>query len=142
MAMVTILGVLLVGAIVAGVMVTLSRLKPASHGPRCGNCDYNLTGAEANRCPECGKLFIEAGVVVARGSQRARRARLLLGFAAVAIVAMLMTAFAMIHLAERAATRAARAQAAAAAAAARSARVQQQLAASSRAAAASQATER
>ena len=32
-------------------------------GPRCGHCNYNLTGSTANRCPECGRLFIEAGVV-------------------------------------------------------------------------------
>ena len=32
--------------------------------PRCGRCRYNLTGATSNRCPECGALFIEAGVLV------------------------------------------------------------------------------
>ncbi|HEY3246123.1 MAG TPA: hypothetical protein VGM03_22495 [Phycisphaerae bacterium] len=32
--------------------------------PRCGHCGYNLTAAQSNRCPECGLLFIEAGVIV------------------------------------------------------------------------------
>ncbi|MCC6358212.1 MAG: hypothetical protein IT450_05680 [Phycisphaerales bacterium] len=40
--------------------------------PRCGHCGYNLTGAPGNRCPECGKLFIEAGVVVRDDLRRGR----------------------------------------------------------------------
>ena len=27
--------------------------------PRCGNCGYNLTGSESNRCSECGLQFTE-----------------------------------------------------------------------------------
>lgn len=48
------------------VLVVLARpRRGAGHGgPACGNCGYNLTGSTTvNRCPECGKLFIEAGVV-------------------------------------------------------------------------------
>lgn len=38
--------------------------------PHCGHCQYNLTGIEDNRCPECGWLFIEAGVkIVGEGSR-------------------------------------------------------------------------
>ncbi|HPF40082.1 MAG TPA: hypothetical protein P5081_04515 [Phycisphaerae bacterium] len=40
--------------------------------PQCGNCGYDLTSAESNRCPECGRLFIEAGVRVAGVSSRGR----------------------------------------------------------------------
>ncbi len=41
-----------------------------SREPRCGHCNYNLTGATSNRCPECGLLFIEAGVIVPRRRPR------------------------------------------------------------------------
>ncbi len=30
--------------------------------PVCGKCLYDLTGSEGIRCPECGSLFIEAGI--------------------------------------------------------------------------------
>ena len=38
-----------------------------------GRCGYNLTGSESNRCPECGTLFIEAGVTL--GNPSPKRAR-------------------------------------------------------------------
>lgn len=37
--------------------------RPRSDAPRCGHCGYNLTGATGNRCPECGRLFVEAGII-------------------------------------------------------------------------------
>jgi hypothetical protein len=49
--------------IVVAVVIMIARRKSAEPTPRCGNCGYNLTGAPSNRCPECGKLFVEAGVV-------------------------------------------------------------------------------
>lgn len=80
--------------------------------PRCGNCGYNLTGAPGNRCPECGKLFIEAGVIVRSDIRRSRwrvllpLIGLLIGFTVVAM------AFSMIRAAQaRAAAEAARARA-------------------------------
>ncbi len=49
--------------------------------PQCGHCGYDLIGAESNRCPECGLLFIEAGVTFERdaggGMRRIRRAVIL-----------------------------------------------------------------
>lgn len=38
----------------------------------CQECGYNLTGNVSGRCPECGKLIIEAGVVSPRQSSRPR----------------------------------------------------------------------
>jgi flagellar basal body-associated protein FliL len=55
------LAVLVIGAVLA--VVAVSRRQTSQAGPRCGSCGYNLTGAPSNRCPECGKLFIEAGVI-------------------------------------------------------------------------------
>ena len=49
--------------VVAGVALIVTARRRAGFGPRCGNCRYNLTGATANRCPECGRLFIDAGVI-------------------------------------------------------------------------------
>ena len=43
-------------------MAVAHYLQPVT-GPRCGGCGYNLTGSATNRCPECGSLFIEAGVI-------------------------------------------------------------------------------
>ena len=47
----------------AVIVAVLSRRRAQAALPRCGNCGYNLTGAPSNRCPECGQLFIEAGVI-------------------------------------------------------------------------------
>ena len=44
--------------------------------PHCGHCQYNLTGIEDNRCPECGLLFIEAGVKIVGEGSRDRRKQL------------------------------------------------------------------
>lgn len=55
-------GVLTCVAVVVMVIV-MSRRRAETAVPRCGSCGYNLTGAPSNRCPECGKLFIEAGVI-------------------------------------------------------------------------------
>lgn len=56
---------LLALAISAVVVVVAVLSRPAStDGPYCGHCRYDLTGCPSNRCPECGRLFIDAGVVL------------------------------------------------------------------------------
>ena len=63
---------LLIGA---GVVVLIEAQRRGREGtdPTCGQCGYNLTGSECNRCPECGTLFIEAGVML--GNPSPKRAR-------------------------------------------------------------------
>ena len=66
-----VIGVVVVG--IAVVAVLAAPKQSVETGPHCGHCGYNLTGATSNRCPECGKLFIEAGVVIGhRGPMRRR----------------------------------------------------------------------
>ena len=49
--------------VAVGIYLIVSSRARGGSSPRCGHCQYNLTGSESNRCPECGRLFIEAGVV-------------------------------------------------------------------------------
>ena len=44
--------------------------------PRCAGCGYDLTSCDARtteRCPECGVIILETGIVRGRGRGRARR---------------------------------------------------------------------
>ena len=69
-----ILEVALLVGVVAGVVVLIKAQRRERTDPTCGQCGYNLTGSESNRCPECGTLFIEAGVTLGNPSpKRARR---------------------------------------------------------------------
>ncbi len=73
-----ILAVALLVGVVAGVVVLIKGKRRGREGtdPACGQCGYNLTGSASNRCPECGTLFIEAGVTL--GNPSTKRARWLL----------------------------------------------------------------
>ena len=52
-----------VACVAFGLYLIVTSRRKVEPGPRCGQCGYNLTGATANRCPECGRPFIEAGIV-------------------------------------------------------------------------------
>lgn len=54
-------------------LIVKPRKRRATNEPCCGHCGYNLTGAPSNRCPECGRLFIEAGVIVGSASRSSGR---------------------------------------------------------------------
>ena len=71
----SILAVALLVGVVAGVVVLIKGQRRGRQGtdPTCGRCGYNLTGSESNRCPECGTLFIEAGVTLGRSSPKKAR---------------------------------------------------------------------
>ncbi len=109
-----VLACVVVGAIVI-VVIVASRRRAETTLPRCGNCGYNLTGAPSNRCPECGKLFIEAGIITKPPRPAPSRRVIwslmlvLVGFAALGMLGM----FAMSQRARAARTQAIAAQQAA-----------------------------
>ena len=73
-------------------VVTAGRARNGS-APICGHCGYNLTALEGNRCPECGKLFIEAGVSMGgKGNRRRRRAIGITMVASPLLLCLLMSA--------------------------------------------------
>lgn len=86
--------VLLLGAFVLLIVASIALVRRLARGrnvpgntPSCGHCGYNLTGSPGNRCPECGKLFIEAGVTFSV-RERSRRS-----------IVIVATAFALVLLA-------------------------------------------
>ena len=81
---------LLVVPITVGICLVISgRRCVGGEGPKCGHCGYNLTGAPENRCPECGRLFIDAGVVTVH--PRGSRLRFGIGIALITVVGLLGT---------------------------------------------------
>ena len=52
-----------VACVAFGLYLIVTSRRKVEPGPRCGQCGYNLTGATENRCPECGRPFIEAGII-------------------------------------------------------------------------------
>lgn len=76
---------LLLSAAIEFLLLLVQRWKTPSE-PRCGGCGYNLTGAPSNRCPECGSLFVDAGVIT-RKTQSPRRMLAVVSLASLATVA-------------------------------------------------------
>ncbi|MBU0637580.1 MAG: hypothetical protein KKB50_01845 [Planctomycetes bacterium] len=98
MSIMLVMAVVLSGVILCVALAVLAsaavRKRAEADAPRCGNCGYNLTGAPSNRCPECGKLFVEAGVITTplRPGPSPRAIRLMLivlvGFTVLGVLGM------------------------------------------------------
>ena len=73
MSLFPILAVALLVGVVAGVVVFIKGRRREGTDPTCSRCGYDLTGSESNRCPECGTLFIEAGVTMGNPSSKRPR---------------------------------------------------------------------
>ena len=73
-ALLVLLAFILMGS---GVAVGIAGRGRSAGYPRCGGCDYNLTGFMGSRCPECGRLFTEVGISPPR--QKWRMSLVLLG---------------------------------------------------------------
>ena len=104
--------VIILGAVtcvVAGIYLIATSRRTVGLGPRCGHCQYNLTGSTANRCPECGRLFIEVGVVMQ--ASRTSRVRRWVGIGLVSAIVPLFCVGTGLVVAWRSAGAATRAQA-------------------------------
>lgn len=51
-----------------GALLLVKSQMSVGRDPRCGHCGYQLSGLTSNRCPECGRLFIEAGISLGKRS--------------------------------------------------------------------------
>jgi hypothetical protein len=78
---------------VAAVLVVVKSRRQAEAGPHCGNCGYNLTGSTSNRCPECGELFIDAGVIKQEPPRSRRTVTIALTTALLVLLAMLLVGY-------------------------------------------------
>ncbi len=70
----------------AGIWLILRSRSKVGSEPHCGHCDYQLTGLTSNRCPECGRPFIQAGVTLGRNRGTARGFWLGLSFIVFSII--------------------------------------------------------
>ncbi len=102
--------VILFGSTIVAVAVSLvlaHRRRDTATEPTCGNCGYNLTGATENRCSECGRPFLEVGIVTTH--QRSPKPRKLLILTVILANGLMALAILATALYVRQAKRAARA---------------------------------
>jgi len=110
----------LILAIPAAALLIMMKRAPVRNHPACGACGYDVTGsiARVDRCPECGGLFTEVGVLAAHSRPRSTHRVVIVMVATLAALTItcisgsLLTAHAGRNQ-ERAAAAAARAAAAA-----------------------------
>lgn len=87
-------------ACLTGGLYWLNNLQHSADGrPVCGKCSYDLTGAPGNRCPECGTLFIEAGVTFTEGRRGRARRRFRLVMIALSVILVLAILLPALYLA-------------------------------------------
>lgn len=86
-ALLVLLAFILMGS---GLVVVIAARSRSTGFSRCGECNYNLTGFMGNRCPECGCLFTEVGILPPR--EKWRMSLALLG-AFLFIIGLLMLGF-------------------------------------------------
>ncbi len=84
-----------VALLVLGVLMMRRGLWPRRRGdePRCGTCDYNLTGITSNRCPECGSATAPENVVYGQRHRRPMPALAGAGMIAAAACALVLLLF-------------------------------------------------
>jgi len=65
---------ILVASLFSGTILLVSGLRgrKVDDFPYCRECRYNLTGLTGQRCPECGSLTTETGVIIGRRRRRPR----------------------------------------------------------------------
>lgn len=69
------------------VLLLLRRSRRVGDAPHCRRCDYDLSGGQADRCPECGSSLLPARAV-ARGQRATRQSFVVIGSLAVALGAV------------------------------------------------------
>lgn len=67
------IGVVLVLCVCAGLLVRALRLpREARREPACGGCGYPIGSGRADRCPECGRDYTDAGITTPSTVKRLR----------------------------------------------------------------------
>ena len=78
---------LLVGV---GVYLIVTSRQRTTDEPQCGQCGYNLTDSQANRCPECGSLFVDVGIVKGPRMRPGARGRFWVGLGLLILAGLIL----------------------------------------------------